>query len=194
MREAPKPAAQEIPVPQAASDKLKQKSLDEGGGRSLLTAAKAFATMLGGGGDKHPASASKDEPVQAAQTNVTAEAADAEGAGEEEAAGDAGGALRALEVGLSDAVLTAIADALRAFPEIEWACEVSDGSAVPVVGVRVSLSFTNRVGEIEAALLAAASGRSATVRVLMLHEPALMREARAHGNTFFPWRKRPGRK
>jgi hypothetical protein len=40
----------------------------------------------------------------------------------------------------------------------------------------------------------AASTRDVSVRVLLLHDPALMREARANGNTFFPWRKRPIRK
>ena len=182
----------EIPPPQAATEKatLKQmamKGMDDVAGRSLKTAARAFAAILGADGDKR--AAAKVEPAEP----------DAGEAGEEhEELPDepeyAEGALRPLQIGLSEAVQSAIADALRAYPEVEWACEVSDGTELPLVGVRVTLSFTTRVGEIEAAVLKAARARNASVRVVMLNEPALMREARAHGNTFFPWRKRPPRK
>jgi hypothetical protein len=63
-----------------------------------------------------------------------------------------------------------------------------------VVGVRISPSFMTRTDEVEKVIMKAAAARRVSLRVLLLSEPALMREARASGNTFFPWRKRPGRK
>jgi hypothetical protein len=70
---------------------------------------------------------------------------------------------------------------------VEWACEVSDGGALPVIGVRVDPSFLARVTEVsEAVVKAAADG----VTVLLLTEPATMRKARSQGNVFFPWRKK----
>ena len=179
-----------IAPPPAATEKasLKQKAkkgMDDVAGRSLKTAAKALAAILGSesASDKRavvpeekPAQATSEDDAQPDEPDLP------------------GGALRPLQVGLSDPMQGAIADALRSYPEVEWACEVSDGSDLPVVAVRVSPSFTNRVAEIEAAVIKAASAREVSVRVLHLSDPAVMREARANGNTFFPWRKRPNRK
>jgi hypothetical protein len=165
---------------------MAMKGMDDVAGKSLKTAAKALAAILGNesAADKRTAAASD------AESEAEVSEPDAADDGPELAAG----ALRPLQIGLSDPLQGAIADGLRAFPEVEWACEVSDGSDLPVVAVRVSPSFTTRVAEIEAAVLEAASTRDVSVRVLLLHDPALMREARANGTTFFPWRKRPIRK
>jgi hypothetical protein len=54
----------------------------------------------------------------------------------------------------------------------------------------VSPQFMTRAGEIEAAALCAGTARGAELRVLMLTEAAVMREARTHGRAFYPWKKR----
>ena len=148
--------------------------VEESKASPIKAAARALATMIGTGSEasaEPQAGEAGSEPIQFAE-----------------------GALRPLELGSSDTTLSALADALRAFPEVEWACEASDGTELPVIGVRVSPQFTTRVAEIEAAALAAAKARGAELRVLILSDAALMREARTHGAAFYPWRKRPGRK
>ena len=94
------------------------------------------------------------------------------------------------EVPLSDELLDGISDQLRQFPEVEWACETSDGSSVPIVGLRVDPSFLNRVAEITAAITDTAQRVGAPLTVLLLTDPERMREARAAGNVFFPGRRR----
>jgi hypothetical protein len=98
--------------------------------------------------------------------------------------------LRPPEAWLDDALLGQLADALRQYPEVEWACEVSDGSAVPLIGVRVQPSFLTRVNEITAAVIAVAKSQKMQLSVLLLSDPQQMREARTQGTAFFPWRKR----
>ncbi|HMI91129.1 MAG TPA: SseB family protein [Polyangiales bacterium] len=189
---APVPAATRVvPPPPAATEKasLKQKAIkgmDDVAGRSLKTAAKALAAILG-------SESASERRAAVAQAKPAPEATEDDAPPDDEP-DLPDGALRPLQIGLSDALQSAIADALRAYPEVEWACEVSDGSEVPVVGVRVSPSFTTRVAEIEVAVMTAASAREVSLRVLLLKDPAVMRDARAQGNTFFPWRKRPNRK
>jgi hypothetical protein len=171
--------------------------------KPVKNAAKAFAAMLGA----ELAASEKKKPSTAGMPKVEATAvpaAEPEAAADEASAGEEDelpeepelepGALRPLQIGLSEALQQSIAEALRGYPEVEWACEVSDGSDTPVVGVRISPSFLTRSAEIERAILKAAGARRTSVRVLVLTEPALMRQARASGNTFFPWRKRPPRK
>jgi hypothetical protein len=102
----------------------------------------------------------------------------------------AASALRPLEVGLDEGLLQNIANTLRNYPEVEWACEVSDGSEVPVVGVRIDPSFLKREAEISAEIAAAGEARGTALTVLVLATAPQMREARARGNLFFPWRKR----
>ncbi|MDH5673695.1 MAG: SseB family protein [Myxococcales bacterium] len=100
------------------------------------------------------------------------------------------GALRPLEVPLSDSLLDKMVAMLRGFPEVEWACQVSDGTPTPVVAVRVDPSFTQRQDDIRAELRKIAAARATEVSVMMLGDAASMREARAQGEIFFPWRKK----
>jgi len=102
--------------------------------------------------------------------------------------------LRPLDPPIQVAVLDAIADALRKYPEVEWACEVSDGSETPVVGLRIDPSFQTRAVEIRAAVMSAAQARKTRLCVLMLDNPQLMKEARTSGSAFFPWRKRAAKR
>lgn len=92
-----------------------------------------------------------------------------------------------------DSLLNALADALREFPEVEWALLASvargPAAAVPAVAVRVDPSFRTRVGEIVAAVRAAASGAGAGLDVLLLDDAKLMKQARAAGQPFYPWRR-----
>jgi hypothetical protein len=178
------------------------KGVDEGV-KPAKKAANAFAAMLGA--ELEASEKKKPSTTSFARVDPNAQAAvpAAEASGEAAASEDEElpeepvyeeGALRPLQVGLSDVLQQSIAEALRSFPEVEWACEVSDGTETPVVGVRVSPSFLTRVADIEMAILKAAAARRVSLRVLLLNEPAQMREARTNGNTFFPWRKRPVRK
>lgn len=93
----------------------------------------------------------------------------------------------------NDVLLDALADALRDYPEVEWAsfCNASRGPShpQPAVGVMVDSSFRERVGEIARAVQGTGRGMGATIDVVFLDTPELMREARANGKIFYPWRR-----
>jgi hypothetical protein len=95
-----------------------------------------------------------------------------------------------LDAPLEDALLSAISDGLRKYPEVEWACEVSDGSAVAVIGVRVAPDFMTNVPEIKNAIARAGEAHRTRLSVLILSDPQQMKEARSQGSVFFPWRKK----
>ncbi len=101
----------------------------------------------------------------------------------------------ALSVEPDDALLDALSDVLRGFPEVEWASYfmASRGptDARPTIGLRVDTSYRARVQDIVAALRGKADEQGASVDVLLLDDPALVREARARAIVFFPWRRRP---
>lgn len=92
-----------------------------------------------------------------------------------------------------DALYDALTAVLRGYPEIEWAalCNASRGpsAAVPTVGLRVDTSFRQRVQEIVMEVRRAGEKHGATLDVLLLDDPNLMRSARASG-VFYPWRKK----
>jgi hypothetical protein len=99
-------------------------------------------------------------------------------------------ALEAPDAALDDAVLGAMADELRKYPEVEWACELSDGSELMVVGVRIEPSYTARASEIETKVGRAGRGKGGRIQVVPLIEPAITKNARAKGRMFFPWKKK----
>lgn len=108
--------------------------------------------------------------------------------------GSAGGVTIApLQSGASDALLRSLANALRTFPEVEWAllAAVARGPAAPVptVAVRVDASFRMRVNDIVNAVRTAAASAGAGLDVLLLDDAQLMRLARAAGQPFYPWRR-----
>jgi hypothetical protein len=94
------------------------------------------------------------------------------------------------QVPLPDAVLSQLSDVLRKYPEVEWACEVSDGSPTPAIGVRIAPSFMARADEIRAGLASVASTSGTALKVSVLTDRDRMREARAEGHAFYPWRRR----
>lgn len=108
--------------------------------------------------------------------------------------GDADAAVVAVDHEPSDAFLDAVSEALKRFPEVEWAtyCMVSmlGAPAKPMVGIRVDASFRNRVTNISAAIAGVADAHKLDVPTLLLDKPNLMREARQDGIPFHPWRRR----
>jgi hypothetical protein len=91
---------------------------------------------------------------------------------------------------LPDALLHAVSQALRSFPEVEWACVLPDDeSELPVMGVRVDPSFLSRVAEITDAILGSAEKHGQPVQVLLLNNPDLVKSARKQGKAFFPWKR-----
>lgn len=102
----------------------------------------------------------------------------------------AGGGLRRPEVPLSDELVDLLADKLRGYPEVEWACEASDGGELPVVGLRVDPSFLSRVAEITDAILTAGKQRGTAVSVVLLTDPEKMKRARNLQTVFYPGRRR----
>ncbi|MBO6936523.1 MAG: SseB family protein [Deltaproteobacteria bacterium] len=92
-----------------------------------------------------------------------------------------------------DLLLDALEDVLREYPEVEWAafCSASRGPAAPLptIGVMVDSAFRQRIGEIARGLQAAGNATGASLDVVFLDTPELMREARANGKIFFPWRR-----
>jgi SseB protein N-terminal domain len=97
--------------------------------------------------------------------------------------------LEAPKIVLSDAARLGISAALRGFPEVEWACVVSDESPIPVIGLRVDPSFLNRVAEITDAVLGAAEKQGMELQVLLLNNADLVKSAHKNGHAFYPWRK-----
>jgi hypothetical protein len=99
-------------------------------------------------------------------------------------------ALEAPAAALDDAVLGAMADELRKYPEIEWACELSDGSELVVIGVRVDPSYTARASEIETKVGRAGRSKGGRVQIVPLIDPVATKNARAKGRMFFPWKRK----
>jgi hypothetical protein len=90
---------------------------------------------------------------------------------------------------LADELLRGIAGGLRAFPEVEWACVLSDGSEIPLVGLRVDPSFLNRVADITDAILGVGDKYATVLQVMLLNNQDLIKNARRHGRAFYPWRR-----
>lgn len=102
-------------------------------------------------------------------------------------------ALHALRETPSDDLLDALSNVLRSYPEIEWAafCSASRGPATPLptIGLRVDTGFRSRVGEIIAAVRKTGTEQGASLDVLLLDDPELMRTARNEALVFYPWRR-----
>jgi hypothetical protein len=166
------------------------------GDEETQKAAAEVAAMLQrtarGDADEDPdakGAASAARTLAAMLTGEAAEAPAEEGDADEEEELPPG-ALRPPREPIDETLLAEFSDELRKYPEVEWACDVSDGSDIPVVAVRVDPSFTQREAEIEKAVRACAAARATAVTVLMLGDPQVMRTARAEGEVFFPWRKK----
>jgi hypothetical protein len=90
---------------------------------------------------------------------------------------------------LPEDVLRGISLALRAFPEVEWACVLSDSSEIPVIALRVDPSFLNRVADITDAIMDSADKQAPGVQVMLLNNIEQVKNARRHGKAFYPWKR-----
>jgi hypothetical protein len=101
--------------------------------------------------------------------------------------------MRALSSSPDDALLAALASVLKSYPEVEWASFVRSGSgdenAVPSVALRMAGGFLKNLEEISRKLREAGLQHSTAVEVLVLDTPEQMKQARAMGQPFYPWRK-----
>jgi hypothetical protein len=103
--------------------------------------------------------------------------------------------IRALNGPADDALLAALTEVLRDYPEVEWAtfslAARGAGSAKPAVGLRVLDSFRQNVDVILAHTTATAHDHGAvSLQVLLLDDADLMRSARQLGEVFYPWRRK----
>ncbi|HEX4353856.1 MAG TPA: hypothetical protein VHZ95_13095, partial [Polyangiales bacterium] len=73
--------------------------------------------------------------------------------------------------------------------EVEWACLLSDGSEIPLVGLRVDPSFLNRVADITDAILDVGDKHAIELQVMLLNNTELVKNARRHGRAFYPWKR-----
>ncbi len=96
-----------------------------------------------------------------------------------------------------DSLVDALSNVLRSFPEVEWAalCLTSRGPATPLptVGLRVDTGFRARVNDIIAGVRETGDTHGASLDVLLLDNPEVMRTARNDALVFYPWRRTPTR-
>jgi hypothetical protein len=90
---------------------------------------------------------------------------------------------------LDESVLSALADELRRFPEVEWACELPDGDEA-TIGIRVDPSYLARTEDIEDAVRMMARRCGTEVTPTIVSTPEATKDARARGRMFFPWKKK----
>jgi hypothetical protein len=95
----------------------------------------------------------------------------------------------ALAARVPDNILQGISVGLRGFPEVEWACVMSDGSDIPLIGVRVDPSFLNRVADIADAIMDVGDKQELALQVLLLNNQELVKNARKNGRAFYPWKR-----
>jgi hypothetical protein len=102
--------------------------------------------------------------------------------------------MQALEAPASDELLNELADVLREYPEVEWACLVmstrADHMQSDSVALRIEPAFRKNLDEITQKLREIGKSRHATYDVLMLDTPEQMKQARQIGMPFYPWRKK----
>lgn len=91
---------------------------------------------------------------------------------------------------LDDVTLDELAHALRAFPEVEWACVLSEEDNAATLGLRLAGRFYQRLDEIYDALGRVAAQRGRELTVLLLTEQDAVQQARQHGTVFYPGRRR----
>ena len=92
-----------------------------------------------------------------------------------------------------EALLADLSELFRGYPEVEWACigSISRGpsGSVPAIGLRVDPAFRARVGEVVGAVRRAADAKGASLDVILLDDPQVMRAARQVALVFYPWRR-----
>ena len=94
-----------------------------------------------------------------------------------------------MQAELGESVLSALADELRKFPEVEWACELPDGDE-PIISIRVDPSYLARTEDIEDAVRMMARRSGIEVKPMIVATPDATKDARARGRMFYPWKKK----
>jgi hypothetical protein len=101
--------------------------------------------------------------------------------------------MQALETTPSEELLDELAEILREYPEVEWACLVTGARADHVqsqsIALRIEPAFHKNLAEIAQKLREVGALRHATYDVLVLDTPEQMKQARQIGFPFYPWRK-----
>jgi hypothetical protein len=104
--------------------------------------------------------------------------------------------MKALEIAPSEELLDELAEVLREYPEVEWACLVTgaraDHKQSESVALRIEPAFrqSKNLAEITRRLREVGAARHATYDVLMLDTHEQMKQARHIGLPFYPWRKK----
>jgi hypothetical protein len=99
---------------------------------------------------------------------------------------------RAPDTSPSADALDQIADAIRRFPEVEWASAVTaikDGVPHPVIVLRVDTAHRKRLADLNRSVRLASEDAGATMGVVVVDDPTQIKSARSVGVVFFPWKK-----
>jgi len=91
---------------------------------------------------------------------------------------------------LDEEILDALADSLRPFPEVEWACILNEDEQETSIGLRLANRFYDRLDEIFLALDHVAAAHHGSLVTLLLAEPDAVQQARQSGVVFYPGRRR----
>jgi hypothetical protein len=94
-----------------------------------------------------------------------------------------------MQAELNESVLGALAEELRRFPEVEWACELPDGDE-PIISIRVDPSYLARTEDIEDAVRMTARRSGGEVKPVIVSTPDATKDARTRGRMFYPWKKK----
>jgi hypothetical protein len=89
-------------------------------------------------------------------------------------------------------VLDYVADAIRRFPEVEWASAVSaikDGATHPMIVLRVDPAARIRLADLNRSVRLASEDAGAVMGVVVVDDPTQIKSARQLGVVFFPWKK-----
>lgn len=103
-----------------------------------------------------------------------------------------GMAFSRLDAPISDDVLDTIADALRRFPEVEWASVVMGnkaGHSQVMIVLRVEPAYRARLPEVNRFVRLVGEDAGKTVGVAVADDPKQIRTARELGVVFYPWKK-----
>jgi len=93
------------------------------------------------------------------------------------------------------AFLDGLAGVLRSYPEVEWAAwcraRTPELASRGAIGLRVDISFRDRIEAIAKELLEQARELGLDPFVFLIDDPAMMRVVRHDELVFFPWRRKP---
>lgn len=102
--------------------------------------------------------------------------------------------IRALLGPPDDALLAALTEVLRDYPEVEWATVSlavrGNASAKPAIGLRIIDNFRGNVDAIVTLTQVTGRDHGVTLHALLLDDPELVRSARTLGEVFYPWRRK----